>query len=374
MAKRSNNDNIEALPSIPLYGKSDVWLRITAFLSNKSPNTKVTYTQVIKEWCQFLGAQAGSEQAARLILATNDVHASAYRSWLQSRPGERPRMERNESSSRAVSLEDRRTKTRKNDGTESTQANATIAKKLSALRRIYRMLIASDLPIKINPFDADRVPPPSSKSGRKRPTEMLPFDDVIRIIESPGNSSARARRDQALLSALFGGGLRRSEVINLRMADLRKTTGGTTFLYLRSTKSKKDAEQAIPSWAAKTIESWHKERVSQGAAGGDYLFISFTGRAGAVRTTEPLTPSAIYKLFKGYCHKCEIRGFFSPHSARATAITKLLDSGFSHREVQEFSRHASVQMVETYDKRRISVDQNPAKNLDFSRKVRKSSN
>ncbi len=55
----------------------------------------------------------------------------------------------------------------------------------------------------------------------------------------------------------------------------------------------------------------------------------------------------------------------SPHSARATAITKLLDSGFSHRDVQEFSRHASVQMVEIYDKRRLQVDESPAKKLEF---------
>ena len=57
--------------------------------------------------------------------------------------------------------------------------------------------------------------------------------------------------------------------------------------------------------------------------------------------------------------------FVSPHSARATAITKLLSDGFSHREVQEFSRHASIQMVEVYDKRRISIDDNPASDLDY---------
>ena len=53
------------------------------------------------------------------------------------------------------------------------------------------------------------------------------------------------------------------------------------------------------------------------------------------------------------------------HSARATAITRLLAEGIPHREVQEFSRHASIQMVELYDKRRIGVDKNPGRGLDY---------
>jgi hypothetical protein len=48
-----------------------------------------------------------------------------------------------------------------------------------------------------------------------------------------------------------------------------------------------------------------------------------------------------------------------------TAISKLLSDGISHREVQEFSRHSSVQMVELYDKRRIGVEDNPGKKLEY---------
>jgi integrase len=55
----------------------------------------------------------------------------------------------------------------------------------------------------------------------------------------------------------------------------------------------------------------------------------------------------------------------TPHSARATAITKLLTDGIPHREVQAFSRHASIQMVEHYDKRRFDVERSPAKGLEF---------
>jgi integrase len=57
----------------------------------------------------------------------------------------------------------------------------------------------------------------------------------------------------------------------------------------------------------------------------------------------------------------------TPHSARATAITRLLEQGFSHREVQEFSRHSSVLMVEKYDKRRFSLDESPGKKIFYKK-------
>ncbi|MCB0311131.1 MAG: hypothetical protein KDD42_07840, partial [Bdellovibrionales bacterium] len=39
---------------------AELWLRITAFLSVKSPSTQVTYAGIIRDWCGFLGATAGS--------------------------------------------------------------------------------------------------------------------------------------------------------------------------------------------------------------------------------------------------------------------------------------------------------------------------
>jgi integrase len=66
-----------------------------------------------------------------------------------------------------------------------------------------------------------------------------------------------------------------------------------------------------------------------------------------------------------YCKAAGSTEFVSPHSARATAITKLLADGLPHRLVQEFSRHSSIQMVELYDKRRVGVEDNPGAKLKF---------
>jgi integrase len=346
-------------------------VRISAFLSLKSPATRVTYSGIIAEWCRFLGAEPGSVIAAQRIVAATDLHAIAFRKHLEGQPGEKPRFASSsnvQSSERAISTERRSGKGSKKDGLDATLSNATIHKKFAALRRIYRMLIASSVGISENPFEADKVPPPPKDAGRKRPTQMIEFERVLEIVSIPDDSTPKGRRDRAILAILFGGGLRRSEVVSLRIGDVRTTSSGTTFLYLRYTKAKKDAQQALPQWAAEILWSYIGDRKANGAADGDHLFVSFTGQAGKTQTNRPISDTGVYLLFKQCCIAAGAGIFATPHSARATAITKLLADGIPHREVQEFSRHSSIQMVEWYDKRRFDVEQSPAKNLSFGSK------
>jgi integrase len=349
-----------------------VWLRISAFLSLKSPATRVTYSGILTEWCEFLGTKAGTPESAARIVAATDLHAIAYRKFLETRPGEKPRFDRstksNSATSREISSSVASGRGKKKDGLDATQSNATIHKKFAALRRIYRMLVASNVGITENPFEADKVPPPPKDAGRKRPTQMIEFDLVMEIVVMPDPATAKGRRDRAILAILFGGGIRRSELVSLRIGDVRKTSSGTTFLYLRHTKAKRDAEQALPDWAAQPVWELIAERKRDKASDGDYLFMGFTGRAGQKASKKPISDTGVYLLFKQYCMAAGAGAFATPHSARATAITKLLSDGIPHREVQEFSRHASIQMVEWYDKRRFDVEQSPARALVYGKK------
>lgn len=344
-------------------GMHPLWLRIAAFLEMRSKNTRRTYTGIVKEWSLFLGAEPGTAEAARRIITANDLHAVAYKRWLEEQPGQNSRLVRSEV---VTDLPEKQKRTREHrDGTQRGLSNATIHKKFAALRRIYRALISADLGIEKNPFDVDRVPPPPRSSGQRRPTEMIEYELVREIIDLPDLSTRKGIRDSAILAILFGGGLRRSEVVGIRMGDLKKTRQGTTFIQLRVTKGGKDASQALPDWSAIRMWRLYEQRKKDGAGSGDFLFVSFRGKKGDTHTSDPVSTSGLYSLFKRYVQLAGGSAHASPHSARATAITRLLDKGLSHRMVKEFSRHASVEMVEVYDKRRLSVDESPAKDLDF---------
>lgn len=345
----------------------ELWIRIQAFLSLKSANTQRTYESIIREWSEFLSGEApGSSKSADAFLAALDLHAIAYINFLRNKKGQNPRISKTKlSKSKSIATQVKRKKA-KADGTQSTLTNSTIRKKIAALRKIYKMLIAAGVYSNTNPFDSEKLQLPSSSSGQKRPTEMVDFSKVMEIIEAPNSKTEKGIRDKALLAVLFGGGLRRSEAVSLLLSDVRESSKGTMYLRLRATKSGKDSDQALPQWAADHVKELLKIRSKHGAEAGEPLFISYRGKGCGVPSQEAISDSGIYKLFKRYCNKVGVNEFVTPHSARATSITKLLDEGLSHREVQEFSRHSSVQMVEVYDKRRYGVDQNPAKSLNFS--------
>jgi integrase len=108
------------------------------------------------------------------------------------------------------------------------------------------------------------------------------------------------------------------------------------------------------------------DRVSE----DDPLFVGL-GSSGRSPKKTPLRDPTIYRIFKEYAAKVGLPPDMAPHSARATAITKLLSDGMSYREVQEFSRHSSIQMVEHYDKRTWAIDKSPSKSLRFGSQPRK---
>ena len=75
---------------------------------------------------------------------------------------------------------------------------------------------------------------------------MIDFELVMEIVSIPNVETPKGRRDRAILATLFGGGLRRSEVVGLHIGDIKKTSSGTTYLYLRHTKAKKEKSKRFP--------------------------------------------------------------------------------------------------------------------------------
>lgn len=337
-----------------------LWLKVAAWLSHLAPTTQRTYVSILREYSAFLGATAGTKVAAELIASALPVHALSYVAQLRQRKGQVPRI------SRLARRAGKPSPLREN----SSHSPATIAKKIMCLRKLYEVLIAHGAYDKANPFSPHLVPVPNAKGGRKRDTEALDFAEVPAVIDSV-EESPRAARDRAMLCALFGGGLRRGEVTKLLVGDVGRSHAGTSYLILRSTKDGADHQQALPAWAAQAVWELVDERHKANASDDDPLFVSWTGRGGLIATNRPMSDASVYLIFKRACEAAGLSGAYTPHSARATAITKLLADGTPHREVQEFSRHKSVQMVEWYDKRRFGVDKSPAKGLSFPKLKKK---
>lgn len=82
-------------------------------------------------------------------------------------------------------------------------------------------------------------------------------------------------------------------------------------------------------------------------------------------SSDPLSDSAVYLIFRQWMSRIGLDETYTPHAARKTAITLLLERGKSHRTVQKFSRHNSIEMVAYYDGLRHAVKADEFDDVDL---------
>ena len=312
----------------------DFYRVIEIHLSERAMSTGLAYQLRYRRWCEFIGAPWGAPGCEYQFLTATKEQAADFMALEMRRPS------------------------RPGRNGEMGRATSTINVTLASLHSVYERLIAHGL-CKENPFAVERAKR-FRRVTEKRPTQAVPFEKVFEMMERPSRHTEEGRRDRAILALLFGGGLRRSEVSKLRIRDARKSLTGIPFLRLVSPKGSGDCDQAIPQWSADALSEWLIERKKLGAKENDFVFPAMQGAG------EKIHDATIYLLFKRYLGEVGLSTReFSPHSARATAITKMLSDGESYRDVQEFSRHKSVAMVELYDKRYLGIEKSPAKRLTY---------
>ncbi len=312
---------------------SDFWGLIRSWLALKSPNTVRQYNGAIRSWCAFLGIEPYRDDDCSAFLSAGDHDVYEYISQLKSRPAQRGR-------SAAIA---------------EHVCSATVCRTVIILHTVYRELQRARY-VEENPFSYSFEHLKKGGTPLRRPSQLIPFDFVKQILDRPDRSEP-GRRDAAFLALLFGGGLRISEALGLTLSDITEHDG-CAVVVLRDTKNGESYSQVI-SFGASDVLDYLRLRL-QGNPISKRLFVSYT----AGRESGPWSVSSAHRTFKRYCVSCGLPDY-SPHCARATAITKLLEDGVSHRDVATFSRHGSVQMVERYDKRRLSISDAIAKKLKF---------
>ena len=319
---------------VPSETHDPFWLHILTFLSGKQRLTQITYLGALKNLLDFF--KIPYAEIKRLSSIT-PLMAGVFVESLKIG----------------------------GKGLWRPQSSNTIRKKISALRKIFKLLQSAGL-IKLNPFVSEllTVPKPDSQV---RPTEMISFEKVTEFIESALDQSSASKRDACILAFLFGLGLRRSEVVRITIQDLKVSPNGTKYVVLRKTKSGKSFSMPLNDLCLKYLEQWLLER-NKLKINSMFLFPLSVGRSRKkFMDPKPVSVFLVYRLFKKAVVKLGLPLNLSPHSARATAITKLLSDGFDLKEVQTFSRHSSIAMVAQYDKRRFEIENNPALRLKFDK-------
>ena len=226
-------------------------------------------------------------------------------------------------------------------------ARASVGRKLSAIRALYRYLSRrSQVP-------SDPTVGISAPRLQRRLPKFLYQGDVEKLLAAPDASTPLGLRDRALLETLYATGLRVSELTGLTVTQAR----GAAELRVIGKRGKerivllgRPAQQAIRSYLeegrphlyAKRPESATLHSLGDGAQKAEHDLLFVNSRGG------PLTTRSVRRVVhKHLLAACAQHGI-GPHALRHTFATHLLENGADLRTVQELLGHASLTTTQIY--------------------------
>ncbi|MEW6178239.1 MAG: tyrosine-type recombinase/integrase [Pseudomonadota bacterium] len=174
-------------------------------------------------------------------------------------------------------------------------------------------------------------------NGRAVPPKEL--SALLRVCRD--DKRMQGTRDAAMIWVLYGGGLRRSELVALDLGNMRERDQA---LLVRGKGSK---ERLVylgdEAWGA--LRAWINE--VRGNEPGP-IFTRIRREDGL--TMDRLSPKGVYYLLEKRCQQASIDPA-RPHDMRRSFISHLLEHGEDIATVQVMAGHSSVTTTQRYDKR-----------------------
>jgi integrase/recombinase XerD len=208
----------------------------------------------------------------------------------------------------------------------------TTSRLISALRRFYQFAVREGLR-KDDPasgIDSPKLPRSLPKS--------ISESEVEGLLSAPNPETAQGLRDRAMLETLYASGLRVSELVGLKTAQVSLDMGVVRVLG----KGSKERLTPLGEEAIEWITRYQREARPEllGNAKSDALFV--TARGG------PMTRQAFWGLVKRHALAAGITRDISPHTLRHAFATHLINHGADLRVVQLLLGHADISTTQIY--------------------------
>jgi len=219
-------------------------------------------------------------------------------------------------------------------------AKASIARKQSAIRSLYRYLVREGLvsssPIPLSRNRGER----SSFSIKldKRLPSFLTVGEMARLLKAPDLSKPTGQRDRALLELLYASGLRVSELVRLNLEHIYLDTREIRVWG----KGSKERIVLMGEPAAEALVCY-LDRGRPELLGSKKTSAVFLNRYGG-----RLSERRVQRILEKCASVAGIGNRVHPHMLRHTFATHLLDGGADLRVVQELLGHASLSSTQIY--------------------------
>jgi len=273
---------------------------------------------VIDEFCDALWLEDG---LARNTLDSYRRDLTAFATWLGQRHG-RDLLQGGAADIQAYLAHLFRKKARA----------SSAARLLSTLKRFYRYCLRQGR-VKADPtlrIAAPKLPRPLPRG--------LTEEDVESLLGAPRLDHALGLRDRAMLETLYASGLRVSELVALKLAQVSLDMGVVRVMGKGSKERLVPLGEEALSW----IRRYMKEARPELAAGraADDLFVTARGAA--------MTRQMFWHLLRRYALRAGLSKPISPHTLRHAFATHLLNHGADLRVVQLLLGHSDISTTQIY--------------------------
>ncbi len=157
--------------------------------------------------------------------------------------------------------------------------------------------------------------------------KVISKEEVQAIINATNNI-----KHKCLLSLLYSAGLRRSELLNLKITDIDSKR---MLIRVEASKGNKDRMTLLSKTTLKDLRIYFKEYKPQ-----KWLFEGQDGNK--------YSPTSLVKIMKNACKKSGIKKEVTPHTFRHSFATHLLENGTDLRYIQSLLGHSSSKTTELY--------------------------
>ncbi len=210
--------------------------------------------------------------------------------------------------------------------------NRSVNRKIASLKAYYKFLHRIGN-IEINPLSTHKALKTSKKL--EVPFSEVEMDEVI--LEMPLERDFESLRDRLMIEVFYTTGIRRAELINLKMGyvDIPNMT-----IKVLGKRNKERIMPLLPSTAKLFLEYLEERTGLNKIVDHQYVFLLKSGNK--------IYETLVYRIINGYFSKVSSKVKKSPHILRHTFATHLLNMGADLNSVKELLGHSSLASTQVY--------------------------
>ena len=260
-----------------------------------SPHTLAAYMRDLDEFLEFIQANYGQTDL-------ESVHYPQIRSWI-------------------VKLVD------------GGLSNRSVNRKIASLKAYYKFLQKTGA-VSVNPLAQHKA----LKTPKKLqvPFSQSEIEATLALLSE--QTDFESRRDKLIVELFYATGLRRSELINLKVTDVDLSNGTLKVL------GKRNKERILPLLDSMIgdIQIYLKEDRNELPMAAEAPWLFLTGKGAKLYET------LVYRIINSYFSLTSTKVKKSPHILRHSFATHLLNEGADLNAVKELLGHASLASTQVY--------------------------